>query len=211
MVDTDPHWNNAKQYDKWFETNRFVYDAELKAIRSLFAPTGRTAIEVGVGTGRFAAPLGIKIGVDPSEGMVLTARGRGVAIVRGVAENLPFKDSAAGCILMVTTICFVTDVLKAFQESLRVLEKGGAVVVGMLDRASPTGQVYVEQKKKGPFYKRARFYSVDEVVDVLYRAGFRGFDFRQTLFGQVSGIGPDEAVKNGHGEGLFAVVRAGKD
>lgn len=211
MVDTDPYWSNAKQYDEWFEVNRFVYDAELNAIRSLFVPAGHPAIEVGVGTGRFAAALGIEIGVDPSEGMVLIARGRGVAVVRGVAENLPFKDSAAGCILMVTTICFVTDVLKTFQESLRVLEKGGAVVLGMLDRASPAGQVYTEQKQGGPFYKRARFYSVDEVVNLLYRAGFRGFDIRQTLFEQVSGIGPNEAVRVGHGEGLFVVVRAGKD
>lgn len=210
MVNGDPYRSDAKQYDKWFEVNRFVYDAELRAVRSLLVPGGHRAIEVGVGTGRFAAPLGITIAIDPSLEMGRIARERGVAVAGGIAEDLPFRDSVAGCILMVTTICFITNVLKAFQECFRVLEKGGVIVIGMLDRASPVGRTYSEDKQRSPFYRRARFYSVGEVLDMLGRAGFRGFDFRQTLFGQVSNIGPSEAVRTGHGEGLFAVVRAGK-
>ncbi len=211
MANGDPYRNNARQYDEWFDANRFVYDAELRAVRSLFVPGGHRALEVGVGTGRFAAPLGITLGIDPSPEMGRIARARGVAVAVGIAEDLPFRDSAAKCILMVTTVCFIADVLRGFQECFRVLEKGGVIVVGMLDRASPVGRTYSEEKQRSLFYRRARFYSVGEVLDMLGRAGFRGFDFRQTLFGQVSNIGPNEAVRTGHGEGLFAVVRAGKD
>lgn len=211
MVDEDPYWSSAEQYDEWFDANPFVYDAELRAVRSLFVPTARPAIEVGVGTGRFAAPLGIRIGVDPSESMLRIARGRGVEVARGVAGDLPLRDRAAGCILMVTTICFLSDAVRAFEESFSVLEKGGFIIIGMLDRASPVGRAYVEQKQKSPFYRRARFYSVAEVLDMLRRTGFRDFDLRQTIFEQISRIGPDETVRTGHGEGLFAVVRARKD
>ncbi len=211
MVDDDPYSSSAEKYDEWFDANRFVYDAELRAVRSLFAPTVHPAIEVGVGTGRFAAPLGIRMGIDPSEGMLRVARARGVAVARGVAENLPMRDLAAGCVLMVTAICFVSDAVRAFEESFRVLKRGGAIVIGMLDRASPVGQTYSERKQTSPFYRRARFYSVAEVLDMLRQTGFRDFDLRQTIFGQASRIGQDETVRTGHGEGLFAVIRARKD
>ena len=46
-------------------------------------------IEIGVGTGRFAAPLGIKVGVDPSMTMLTYAAKRGVLGLQGTAEALP--------------------------------------------------------------------------------------------------------------------------
>ncbi|MGB3944604.1 MAG: methyltransferase domain-containing protein, partial [Methanothrix sp.] len=57
---------------------------------------------MGVGTGRFAAPLGISVGLDPSLPMMEVARKRGVLCVRGVAERLPFRDGAFDLLLMVT-------------------------------------------------------------------------------------------------------------
>ena len=49
-------------------------------------------LEVGVGTGRFAAPLGIHIGLEPSPAMAKLARARGVEVHSGVGENLPYED-----------------------------------------------------------------------------------------------------------------------
>lgn len=210
MADRDPFWSNATEYDEWFEKHPFVYDAELRAVRSLFVPGGRPTIEVGVGTGRFAGPLGIKIGIDPSPDMARFARRRGIEVVRGIAEDLPFRNSTAGCILMITTICFVPNISKAFQESFRVLEKGGFIIVGMLDRASPVGREYVAQKHANPFYRYATFYTGDEIARMLRRAGLGNLDFRQTLFTPISRTGPNEAVRTGRGEGLFVVVRARK-
>jgi ubiquinone/menaquinone biosynthesis C-methylase UbiE len=211
MLDGDAYSSSAEQYDEWFDTNPFVCDAELRVVRSLLVPTVRPAMEVGVGTGRFAALLGIRLGIDPSEGMLLIARRRGVTVARGVAENLPVRDLAAGCILMATAICFVSDAVRAFEESFRVLERDGAVVIGMLDRASPVGRTYGERKQKSPFYRRTRFYPVAEVLDMLRQTGFRDFDFRRTIFEQASRIGKNETVRTGHGEGFFAVIRARKD
>ncbi len=55
---------NLDQYEKWFEQNRFAYELELEAIK-MFIPREEVGLEVGEGTGRFADPLGIKVGVDP--------------------------------------------------------------------------------------------------------------------------------------------------
>jgi ubiquinone/menaquinone biosynthesis C-methylase UbiE len=206
MFETDPYQNNAKQYDEWFEKNQWVYAAELSAIRS-FVPTTQFGIEVGVGTGRFAASLGIKIGVEPSRSMRELAQKRGIMVVGGVAEKLPFKDSVVEFVLMVTTICFVNDIYKTFKESFRVLSESGTIIIGMIDRNSPVGQIYLKHKGDSLFFKQATFYSVDKILQIMRQTGFYDFDFRQTIFQDISEITEDEIVKSGHGEGLFVVMR----
>ncbi len=206
MFETDPYQNNAKQYDEWFEKNQWVYAAELRAIRS-FVPTTQFGIEVGVGTGRFAAPLRINIGVEPSRSMRELAQKRGIMAVGGVAEKLPFKDSVVEFVLMVTTICFVNDIYKTFEESFRVLSESGTIIIGMIDRNSPVGQIYLEHKGDSLFFKQATFYSVDEILQIMRQTGFYDFDFRQTIFQDISEITENEIVKAGYGKGLFVVVR----
>lgn len=206
MFETDPYQNNAKQYDEWFEKNQWVYAAELRAIRS-FVPTTQFGIEVGVGTGRFAAPLRINIGVEPSRSMRELAQKRGIMAVGGVAEKLPFKDSVVKFVLMVTTICFVNDIYKTFEESFRVLSESGTIIIGMIDRNSPVGQIYLEHKGDSLFFKQATFYSVDEILQIMRQTGFYDFDFRQTIFQDISEITENEIVKAGYGKGLFVVVR----
>jgi len=70
-----------------------VYLSELEAVRSML-PVDGTGIEIGVGTGRFAAPLGIKLGLEPSKSMASLARQRGIEVVEGEAEALPFEDGS---------------------------------------------------------------------------------------------------------------------
>jgi SAM-dependent methyltransferase len=59
----------SERYDGWFEAHPEVYRIELDAIRDWMPPDVTSALEVGVGTGRFAAPLGIQTGVEPSDAM----------------------------------------------------------------------------------------------------------------------------------------------
>lgn len=54
-------------YDAWFEENADKYEAELGLIRRLLPPSGARGIEIGVGSGKFAVPFGIRIGVEPSD------------------------------------------------------------------------------------------------------------------------------------------------
>jgi ubiquinone/menaquinone biosynthesis C-methylase UbiE len=204
-----PFQKYASRYEKWFEENRGVYQAELNAIRSL-VPAGQYGMEIGVGTGRFAEPLGVKVGVDPSSRMRKFARKRGIKVLSGVAEKLPFKDSLFEFVLMVTTICFVDDIDKAFKETFRVLLKGGYLIIGLIDRNSPVGQTYLKLQNKNVFYKEATFYSVNDVLGILKQTGFKDFSFRQTIFRNLSEITDHETVKSGYGEGSFIVIRSKK-
>jgi ubiquinone/menaquinone biosynthesis C-methylase UbiE len=210
MYKISPYQNYAKQYDQWFDENRQVYEAELRAVRS-FIPERLCGLEIGAGTGRFAAPLGIQIGIEPVESMRKIARQRGVDVLGGRAECLPFKDSSFELVLMVTVICFVNDIYKTFTESYRVLSDGGTIVIGMIDSGSPLGQTYLKHKQNSLFYKQATFYSVDQILEIMRETGFTDFSFRQTIFNDISGITDSEIVSTGYGKGLFAVIHGKKN
>ena len=57
MVRTRPFEEHPLLYEDWFERNRFVYDSEVLAVRTQLPESG-SSVEIGVGSGRFAAPLG---------------------------------------------------------------------------------------------------------------------------------------------------------
>ncbi len=204
MPRIEPFEKYADDYDRWFEENRDKYILELEAIRSIL-PESRLLVEIGVGSGKFAYPLGIRFGIDPSIRMLKKARRLGIVVACGVAEELPLPDESFESALMVTTICFVDDVEKSFLEIHRILKPTGVVIVGFVDRESELGRLYLARREESKFYREASFYSTNEVVSILSRVGFGNFDFRQTIF-------PDrnEEVKDGYGEGSFIVIKAEK-
>ena len=88
MTKTKPFDKYASQYDDWFERNKLAFESELQAIRGQL-PKSNNGIEIGVGSGQFAVPLGIKIGIDPSKNMREIAQKRGINVINGVAEDKP--------------------------------------------------------------------------------------------------------------------------
>jgi SAM-dependent methyltransferase len=209
MPKISPFEKYADQYEEWFDKNRWVYEAELRAVKDMI-PTGGQGVEVGVGTGRFAEPLGIKVGVEPSKRMREIAQKRGIQVLDGVAEEVPFDDSQFDFVLMVTTVCFVDDIRKALLEAHRILSHDGFLIIGFVDRNSMVGQAYLNRKEENVFYKDATFFSVAELVEIMGQAGFTDFAFKQTIFRKLSKTASNEPVTPGYGEGSFVVIRGRK-
>jgi len=209
MARIKPFEKYSEKYEDWFERNKFVYESEIQAIKELF-PKVKKSIEIGVGSGKFAVPFGIKIGIDPSPRMRNIAQQRGIEVIDATAEELPFKNSQFELALMVTTICFVDNLNLAFREAYRILKPGGYLIIGFVDKDSSLGKLYQQHKEKSLFYKIATFYSTKEVVYNLSKVGFKEFDFRQTIFHGLNEIKNVELVKEGYGEGSFVVIRARK-
>ena len=141
MPKIEPFQKHTIKYDNWFEENKNVYQSEINAIKNLL-PQFKTAVEIGIGTGNFALPLGIKFGIEPSERMRKAAKRKGIEVIDGVGENLPLENESFDLALMVTTLCFLDDAKKAFSEVYRILKPGGFFINAFIDKDSNIGKIY---------------------------------------------------------------------
>ncbi len=197
----------AKEYDQWFDKHANLYQSELLAMKQAL-PSKGTGIEIGAGSGRFSAPLQIKFMVEPSENMSAIAKQRGVKIINAVAEKLPIENQSFDFATMVTAVCFLSDIPKAFSEIHRILKPQGNFIIGLIDRNSEIGKKYERQKSANKFYHNAHFHSTEEITELLSDSGFGNNIYWQTL----TNAGEDhvEQPQPGFGKGSFVVIKSEK-
>ena len=211
MLQTEIFNKNVEAYEAWYDTYPEVFQSEVAAIKEqlLKLPEAIYGIEVGLGTGRFSKALGIKEGIEPSEEMAHKAIKRGIEIMKGVAEKLPYSDYHFDFILFVT-ICHLDNLKAALNEAHRVLKPGGSIIIAFLDKAQTIAQQYEAKRHRSTFFKNATYYSVESVKDLLKKTKFKNLEFNQTLFGELNEIKDLQTPKEGYGEGSFVVVKAVK-
>jgi len=174
-----------REYDSWYDRNRDIFLKEIDLIKRNigdFIPGKSRGLEVGAGSGRFAEKFRL-IGIDISEKMLKLARSRGVEVIRGDALNLPFKSGTFDLVLLAFTICFLDDPARALKEVRRVLVRRGQVLLCFV----PEGELAEEYRKKdSPFYREAKFYSVEEIENMLISSGFTvdGVDYEDLKYGK---------------------------
>lgn len=176
--------DQAARYDAWYDTRegRAAFSEEVDALRPLFHGLPRPWLEVGVGTGRPAAALGIEFGIDPALGALTLAARRGIRVAAGRAENLPFPDMTFGAVLLVLALCFVAEPLNALREAARVLAPGGGIVLGLLPAEGPWGQHYQRLAREGhQYYREAHFFTRRELGRLLGAAHLRPARTRSAL------------------------------
>ena len=203
----------AWAYDAWFEEEgRFIFASEVEALRQALPLLPKPWIEVGVGSGRFAQALGIDIGLDPSSKLLEMARNRGISVFLGRGEEMPFQNSVFGTAFFVVTLCFVDSPRKILGEAARLLKSQRKVVLGLVLKESPWGQLYQREKETGHrFYKHATFYSYAEVEIFLIQTGFLIEKVIATLFQNPGEVYHIESPQQGFFQSAgFTVVLASK-
>ncbi len=181
----EPFRDIALRYDRWYDSaeGAAVFAEELACLRLVISDLSGDWLEIGVGTGRFAAALGIAEGIDPSSSMLALAAKRGIQTQTGVAEDLPYPCQSFDGLLMVASLCFVEDTFRALRQCARVLRPQGALVVGMIPSDGPWGRHYARKGQEGhPMYSHARFTTVDETVNQAATAGFAVMKAASALF-----------------------------
>jgi SAM-dependent methyltransferase len=212
--------NLAEDYDNWFDANSEIYNAEIETLADFIPKTG-SGLEVGVGTGRFAAPFGIRTGIDPAHGALRYALARDILVCQAVGEQLPFESDRFDFALLNTVDPFVDDIHIILIEIYRVLNAQGQFIIGMIDKGSHLGQIYNAEKEKDPFFRDAHFHSCDEMIRHLRNAGFSNFVCRQTLIGDPIAAAYEReqegetmvntlSIQDGFGKGGFVALRADK-
>lgn len=195
---------HASEYDGWFMKNSFVLASEVLLIAQFLAGRKRI-LSVGCGSGLFEMLLrrdhGIAIerGVEPSEAMAAIARARGIEVSIAPAERIPFDDSSFETVLLNGIAAYIDSLDATLGEARRVLEPGGAIVIGDVPASSSYGMLYRMAAMIGTwddpylrriappdpypidFVKAARWRTTTEIVDALHAAGFGSVEFAQTL------------------------------
>jgi len=209
MAKTSPFNKNIERYENWFENHKFAYVSEMAAIRYLL-PESQRGIEVGVGTGRFAIPLDIRFGVEPSLTAGNISQKQGVNVCAGTSEALPIKNGLFDFALMITTVCFLDNISEGFKEVKRILKQRGLFILGFVDLNTELGKKYEKFKEQNPFYRVATFYSAGQIIDFLKETGFEVKKTVQTIFHHPDKMIKAEPFKEGFGKGAFVAISAQK-
>lgn len=199
--DQDDVFNqNVEDYDAWYDVpaGARIFASELDAVRPLLKDVHHPWLEVGVGTGRFAAALGVDHGIDPAANALEIARERGIEVQVARAEDLPSPDASFGAVIFIVTLCFVDDPRRALDEARRVLHRDGRLIIGVLPAEGPWARHYAKLADEGnPYYQEAHFFTRQEILGTLAVAGFEVERIRTTLFWS-PGEGPrDEPARDG--------------
>ncbi len=177
------------RYEDWFVRNVVTAENELRLLELVLKASPRPFLEVGVGSGWFASKLGVEFGLDPAVNMLRLARARGIEVIAGVGEYLPFRDGVFGTVLIIVTLCFADNPQALFSESRRVLKVGGHLITCFIPKDSTWGSYY--SSKDSPFYRVARFYTLSDVRMLLEEAGLK----IRSIWSTLRSYGPrDEAV-----------------
>jgi ubiquinone/menaquinone biosynthesis C-methylase UbiE len=174
-------------------------DEEVRIARLLMGLSpGDVVLDVACGPGNFSRDFaravgdaGLVVGIDASRTML--ERGAvdledsglaNLALVRGNAVDLPFRDSSFDGLCCFAALHLFDDPLAALGEMARVLAPGGRIAL----MTSVRRQVTLPPLK--PLIERAsgmRVFEPDEVVSALRMRGFR--DIHQRLSGMVQFVG----------------------
>ena len=171
-MNDNPFETRAREYDAWYDEFPNVLRSEILAVRAVLPPPGQW-VEVGVGTGRFAAALGIDSGVEPADAMAVLARGRGIEVICGRAEALPLDSESMDAVFFIATLCFVRDLDLALCEAWRILRPGGCCIVALLPLDSPLGQATHAHASEDVFFKHAQLRTRSEILGALRAAGYK--------------------------------------
>ena len=147
--------------DAWFERNReacasqdFANDpvskAVLEVIRNRTLTTRRPRIlEIGCGEGRRLAWLATHFavdvfGIEPSAKAVAEASKRGLRVLQGTADVLPYDDENFDIVIFgfCLYLCDIGDLFRIAQEADRVLKSDAWVVIQDFFSATPLRRNY---------------------------------------------------------------------
>jgi demethylmenaquinone methyltransferase/2-methoxy-6-polyprenyl-1,4-benzoquinol methylase len=103
---------------------------------ALGAAPGRALLDIGGGTGNYAAALReqgwIPTILDASPQMRGVAEAKGVPVIAGEATSLPFADVTFDAVSMISMLHQVGDWRRALREARRVLRSDGSLAVMLL-------------------------------------------------------------------------------
>jgi len=169
----------ADLYHAWYHSpeGRAIDKSIEKLILTLLEPkAGERVLDIGCGTGEHLlifSKMGLNVsGIDASPYMIGKARerlGNRCTLRTAAAEDLPFDDNEFDVAVLINTLEFLDDPLRAIMEAGRVARR--KVFLGVLNSLSLEGLLKRIRGYFGdPLFGRACFYNLWRVKFLLEKA-----------------------------------------
>lgn len=168
--------NIARLYESWYRSQqgRAIDRSIEQLVLTLLKPKPmERVLDVGCGTGNnllALSKLGLDVsGLDASEYMIERARerlGNRCSLKRGMAEDLPFDDNEFDLVVLINTLEFLDNPLKALREAGRVANR--KIFIGVLNSLSWNGLLKKIQGYLGdPLFSQVRFFNLWQLRHLL--------------------------------------------
>jgi SAM-dependent methyltransferase len=169
----------ASTYESWLATpfGKLAMRLETQLLFELLGQDVRTGttLEIGTGTGLFAAEIAARggrvVGIDASREMLGVARTR-VTVCQADAARLPFRDGAFDRVFLVAVLDFVGDPVGVLREALRV-SRGEVAVLALASGSWIAWRRRIRGALGHSIFRRARFYSRRRLLEFAAEAGSR--------------------------------------
>lgn len=179
-------WSRSDDYKRWFARPLGVaYRESVEAALRPWIPHGAVQMALDAGCGPILTFIDVferatsLVAVDCSFEVAKSAkaslakRERHGTTVCASIEHLPFAASNFDFVLSLNCLEFVPDAPRALAELQRVALPGARAVFGVLNRRGPWEWTRrVGRKLSDRAYYRGRFFSEDELIQVLTGAGW---------------------------------------
>lgn len=170
----------SSSYDSWYKSKigTFADHVETQLVFSLYKPKkGMHILDVGCGTGNFSlklARMGLQVtGIDVSDKMLKIAETKAKAEELKIdffnmnAHNMKFEDNFFDGVIAITVIEFISEHLSALNEMLRVVKKGGRILIGTINKDSKWGDLYLDKEhKEKSVFKYAAFKTMEDLIGI---------------------------------------------
>lgn len=145
-------------------------------IITFWARGARRVLDAGCGSSIIIQSLNNAVGMDPNFGKLRFLRRRGIPLLRGSAFALPFRNDSFDCVISSQVIEHVRCDEVLFNELWRVLEPGGALIIGTPDYSTRSWRIieplYGMLIPGGYRDEHTTHYTCASLTAVLVRQGF---------------------------------------
>jgi malonyl-CoA O-methyltransferase len=180
---------HAGEYDRHATVQKRVVDRLMSLAQSHLSGVPADVLDIGCGTGQLLSSLGRRYphsrlyGLDLAYNMIRCSAerlGQGATLVNGDAEQLPFRGNAFDLVVSSSTLQWIEDLDRFFQQCHRVVRPGGFVCLAFFGgrtmwELQECYRAAVEQRDCSPegyLDRLHRFTKISTVREVLGRSAF---------------------------------------
>lgn len=172
-------------------------------------PLGSKVLDVGANDGEFMKLLKEKrdcdvYGVDPSEVAVAKAKEKGIDVILGDAEHLPFEDKSFDVVTLNEVLVHLLNPDKVLKEIRRVLKKGG-YLLGSTPHANLERHLWDDKRMHHRYFDEPGLRDVlEKEFPMVYVRTLKGGQFAVSMANSFLGNKPAEMLFKAGGKNTEA-------